>query len=292
MVACADNHHASAAGNLDIFYPKQCRGAIYLHLILNREKAEMKNTLLVLLTVVIISGFIIHGNNDSATIIAHLAKKEKGGSGDLVYKIYFMGIIPLGEATIKKEKAETYNGRNVYHLNATAQSAKYFSKIFSAAAELDSYINTQNFNPIFFKQRTVISNKAETKKEVIYDQENNIMTIGSTQRQIFPDTQDPLSAIYNLRRIDFGKTKEFKISLNTNQKNYLLEGKAEAKTEKINNRIFHLILTQAQIRRHDGNPYHKSRVSIVLLKEEGNIPILIKISASGALINAKLIAIE
>ncbi len=252
----------------------------------------MKNILLVFLTVAIISAFIIHSNNDPAAIITHLAKKEKIGSGNLVYKIYFMGLIPVGEAVVKKESAETYNGQNVYHLNAAARSAEYFSKIFSATAQLDSYINTQNFNPLFFKQKTMISNKKETKKEIIYDQQNNIMKIGNTQRQIFPGTQDPLSAVYNLRRIDFDKTKEFKIGLNTNQKNYVLEGRAETREIKIGTGIFHLIFAQAQIRRHDGNPHHKSRVSIIFLKEKENIPLLIKISASGALINAKLIAIE
>ena len=292
MVACANNHRAAFTGDLDIPDPKQCRRAFYLHLILNKEKIGMKNILLVLLTAAIISGFIIHNNNDPAVIIAHLAKKEKIGSGELVYRIYFMGLIPLGEATLKRENAETYNGQNVYHLSAAARSAKYFSKIFSATAELDSYINTQTFNPVLFKQKVLVSNKSETQKEISYNQQNNTMTIGNTQRQIFPDTQDPLSAIYNLRRVDFNKTKEFRISLNTYKKNYLLEGKAEIKEERIANRIFHLILTQAQIRRHDGNPYHKSRVSIILLKEGGNIPVLIKISASGALINAKLIGIE
>jgi hypothetical protein len=258
-----------------------------------RGENKMKNTLLVLLTVVIISAFIIHGNNDPVTIIAHLAKKEKTGSGDLVYKIYFMGLIPMGEAVVKKERAETYKGQNVYHLNAVARSAKYFSKIFSATAELDSYINTQTSNPVFFKQNTLISNKAAAQKEISYDQLNNIMTIGNTKRQILPGTQDPLSAIYNLRHIDFDKTKQFKIGLNTNQKNYILEGTAEIKEEKAANRVFHLILTQAQIRRHDGNPHHRSRVSIIFLKvKENNIPLLIKVSASGALINAKLIAIE
>jgi len=252
----------------------------------------MKKMLLVLLTIVIISGFIIRSNNNPAAAIANLAKKGKINPGNLVYKIYFMGIIPVGEAVIKRDVAETYGGQEVYHLSAAAKSAKYFSSIFKATAELDSYINRQTLNPIFYKQKTVISNKGEIKKEIIYDQQNSIMTIGSTRRQILPNTQDPLSVVYNLKRIDFDKTNEFKFSLNTNQKNYIMACKSVTKQTKIGNKIFNFVIIEAEIKRNDGNPHHKSYISMALLKEKENIPVLIKISASGAIINAKLTAIE
>jgi hypothetical protein len=118
------------------------------------------------------------------------------------------------------------------------------------------------------------------------------MTIGKTRRQILPNTQDPLSALYNLRRIDFNKTGEFKINLNTNQKNYLMAGEVKIRGVMVDREILKLIIAEAEIKRSDGNPHHKSRISIAMLEERQNTPVFIKIFASGAIISAKLVDIE
>ena len=252
----------------------------------------MKKTLLLVIIVAILAGLITHYYNSPEVIVTNLLKKARLESGNLVYKVYFFGFIPVGEARIKKETAETYNGQDVYRLSATASSARYLSKIFSATAELDSYIDRQTFNPLFFRQKTKLPNKGESIKEIRYDQKNNIMTIGTTRRQIMPDTQDPLSAVYNLRRIDFNKAREFKINLNTNQKNYLMAGEVKIRGVIAGREILKLIIAEAEIKRSDGNPHHKSRISIALLEERQNAPVFIKIFASGAIINAKLVDIE
>jgi hypothetical protein len=252
----------------------------------------MKKVLLSLVIIAVVAGFFVHYNNNPEAIVSALVKKGKIGSGDLVYRIYFLGLIPVGEAVIKKDIAQDYNGQGVYHLSAIARSAKYFSRIFSATAEVDSYIDRQTLNPVFFLQKTMMSGKGESKKGISYDQVNNIMTIANTRRQILPNTQDPLSAVYNLRRMDFGKAREFKININTNQKNYVMAGTAAIREAKIKAETVRLTMLEAEIRRSDGNPHHKSRLSVVLLEGKENIPVLIRVFASGAIISAKLIDIE
>ena len=115
------------------------------------------------------------------------------------------------------------------------------------------------------------------------------MSIGGTERSIMADTQDPLSAMLRIKEIDFQKQPEFEININTNQKNYLLRGRAIPKELIIDGKKYKLFFLNAEIKRRDKNPYHKTNISIVMLKEKENIPILIKVFASGILINAKLV---
>ncbi len=71
-----------------------------------------------------------------------------------------------------------------------------------------------------------------------------------------------------------------------------LVGKTNQQDITINKKTYRIVLVKAEIKRRDKNPYHKSNISMVLLREKENIPILIKVFASGILINAKLIDIR
>jgi len=252
----------------------------------------VKRTLLVIITVGLLCFFIVRNNNDPAAIVSALAKNGPVKEGNLVYRIYAFGILPVGYARINKETDETYNGSRAYHLSASAESANYLSAFVRATAQIDSYIDPQTHNPLAFKQEVSISNKKSVRKEITYDQQTGTMTMAGVKRQIMPDTQDALSAIYNIRAADFGKTKSLRMLLNTNQKNYLMEGKAATGEIKAAGKTFKLSFASLEIKRHDGNPYHRSKLSIAMLKDYGNIPVLIKIFASGAMINAKLVKIE
>ncbi|MCX5703091.1 MAG: DUF3108 domain-containing protein [Candidatus Omnitrophica bacterium] len=237
--------------------------------------------------------FVSYGNNNPKVIISNLAKR--GGdinTGELKYKIYLLGILPIGEAVFGVEKAEEYRGRKVYHLHATAQTSRIFSRIFSGSAVLDSYIDREHFNPVTFRQRLIVSGKNDIDKEITYDQESGVMSLGGVRRQILIDTQDPLSAIFNLRRMNLDKIKAFVMNINSNQKNYILEGKSSWQDIVIGKVTYKIILAKADIRRRDKNPYHKSNITMILVRQKENIPVLIKVFASGVLINAKLIDIK
>jgi len=234
-------------------------------------------------------------NNDVKRIIYRLYQNGNGNiqTGDLQYRINFMGVIPAGEATFAKEKVEEYDGRQVYHLTATARNLPIFSKFFKSYASVDSYIDMQQLSPVLFRQKLVVTGRDDLNREIAYDQKEGIMSIAGVRRQILPDTQDPLSAIFNIRRMDFAQVKEFDLNINTNQKNYLLKGIAYPKDISINNKTYRIVLLRAEISRRDKNPYHKSKITMVLLKQkEGSIPIFIKVFASGALINVRLVEIK
>lgn len=245
-----------------------------------------------LIIVILFLIFFWQVNNNPAIIIANLNNKGGIREGDLKYRINLLGLIPIGEATFNLEKLEEYNGLKVYHLHANTNSLDYYATLFKGYASVDSYVDTRDSNPVLFKQRIEAPGNENPYKEVFYEQKKGIMSVDGVKRQIFPNTQDPLSAMFNLKHMDFDKVDNFEININTNQKNYILEGTANHKELRINNKIYKIVLAEAEIRRRDKNPYHKSHVSMTLLRGENNLPVLIKVFASGILINAKLAEIK
>lgn len=255
----------------------------------------MKKALLtVVILLILLSIFAYYSNNNPRIIIYQLLEKGDINSEELVYRVNLFGIMPMAKAIFKIGPIiEKYAGKEVYHLNASARPLKIYSRLFKGYIILDSYVDMLTFNPIIFKQKIAIPDKAFIDKEVLYDQQNQVMTVAGIRRSILPHTQDPLSLIFNLRRINLDNIKDIEMNINTNQKNYIFKGTVNQRDISINRKIYRIALIEATIERRDKNPYHKSSLTIVLLKnKEENIPILIKAFASGFLINARLIDIE
>jgi len=234
--------------------------------------------------------FAYRDNNNPKSVILDLNKNKKLESGQLRYVVNFLGIIPAGDALFTNAGITEYKGAGVYHLSAQAQNLKIYHWLRKVSATLDSYLDPQDYNPVFFSQRLCVSGRPDAYKEVFYDQKAATVEVAGIKRQMPYGTQDPLSAIFNLRRMDFDKTKNFQLNLNTNQKNYILEGSARDMVLCIHGRDYAITVLEGKIHRSDKfNPYHQSRVTMYLLKQgKENIPLLIKVFASGILINAKL----
>lgn len=249
----------------------------------------MKKILLGLLgAVILFLVFSYRMNNNPQAIIAGLDQKGIVRTGDLKYRIYLFGIFPVGEALINAAKQENYLGQPVFHLAMSAQTLKALSKFFSASINLDSYVSEKDNNPVAFKQKIMISGRPDVKKDILYDQQRQIMIMGGVERIIQANTQDPVSALFNLRKMDSSITGSFQMYVNTNQKNYLLDAKVSQRDIQIKGRKYKCILLKGEIRRKDKNPYHRSRMEMLML-DEGKAPVLIKVFSSGALITAKLI---
>ncbi|MBL7151945.1 MAG: DUF3108 domain-containing protein [Candidatus Omnitrophica bacterium] len=233
-------------------------------------------------------------NNRPKVIISRLLNKDVQ-KNQPKYLVSLLGVIPAGEAVFFNEAIEDYGEaevRRVYHLSAKAENLKIYSGFIKGAAILDSYLDEYSFDPLLFRQRLSISGKKEALKEVSYDQEAHIMSIAGERRQILPHTQDPLSAMFNIRRMDFEKVKEFEMNINTNQKNYLLKAAARTEEMLIKNKKYKIIILDANISRREKSPYHKTSMQMVLWKDRQNLPIYIKVFSSGFLINCRLIDIE
>lgn len=239
---------------------------------------------LVLAAIVIISA---SGNNPAVILSRIGADKLKGDAKELVYKVYLFGAIPAGEALILDKGLEMFGGRNVYHLSALAKGTELISKIYPLEAALDSYLEPGTFLPLSFKQ-TLRTKDKEIVKEVSYDQKNGIMRIADVKRSILPETYEPLSALYKLRRMDFNSLKAFDLNINTNQKNYAFTGSVNKEELRLNNQDLNIFRLKGKIFRRDKNPYHQSHLEIVFLDNPQKTPLFIKVFASGALLTVRL----
>lgn len=249
----------------------------------------MKKIAIIILVLVVFLVIVWQFNNNPAIILARLENKAKIKQGDLVFRINLFGIIPVGQAVFSREKLEFYNGQEVYHLSAVAQPLNIYSALFKGSAAIDSYVDKGKLKPIFFKQRVNSPGKESPQKDIFYDIEKNTMTLRGVTREILPNTFDPLSIMFNLKNMDFSKVKNLDMNINTNQKNYSLKGQV---SEKGLIRSYKSYLVRAQIKRRENDPYHRSNVTIVFIKDSQNIPLLIRVFASGALITAKLVDIQ
>jgi len=227
-------------------------------------------------------------NNNISLIISHLKYNDSIREGDLHYQVNLFNVLPAADAVFRSRGPTAPDDQYAKHLSAVASTADYFSSLFKAEVYLDSYLRPQDYNPLTFKQMIMIKGKENDSKEVYYDQDQHIMTIEDTRRQILPSTHDPLSCMFALRNMDLSGKDQIEMNINTNQKNYILTGKLTSRRLKVDGNQYLTYILKAQIRRRDKNPYHKTRMTIVFLKEEKNIPILVKVFSSGAIINAKL----
>jgi hypothetical protein len=254
----------------------------------------MKKLFFIILAVVLLLWFVSSRNLDYKSAISNLIEKDQlQQSGELKFRAYLLSLVPMAEATIGVPKEEDFKGKQVYHLTATVKNLDYLSKLFSAYAIFDSYMDRGNFNVLEYKQKIVVTGKQDLYREAVYDQEKGTITVAGISRQIFPNTQDHLTLIANIRRMDLDKAKNIEFSVNTNQKNYIFEGTVEPKDILIKGKAYRIYIVKSTIRRKDKNPYHKSKVDIVLLKNgSDNTPVLIKILAGGFLNSVKLTEIK
>lgn len=253
----------------------------------------MKKILLVFVVLVLIFVFIAGLNNNPGRIILNLGSKmDNIENRQLHYGIYLFGVFPVGRAVLGTGQLEDYMGQKVYHLNASAKTANVVSGVFSASAVLDSYVDTQLHSPVLFTQTIKASGKEDIHREVYYDQKEGVMNVSGVKRAIPVDTQDPLSALFNIMRMDFDKIYAVEMNINTNQKNYILKGDAVQRDLTADKKKHKIILVKANVTRKEKSPYHKSSVTMLLLKKSRNIPILIKVFSSGLLIKARLVDIN
>lgn len=252
----------------------------------------MKKIFIILLVLAACFVLVMMNNNRPKVIIGRLFNKGIQ-ENQPKYIVNLFGVIPAGEAVFLKEAVQDYAGnREVYHLSAKAQNLKLYSGLIQGSVILDSYLDKSSLDPLLFRQRLSISGKKEVLKEVFYDQDTHIMSIAGEKRRILPHTQDPLSAIFKIRRMDFEKIKEFEMNINTNQKDYLL--KAAARTEElvIKNKKYGIVIIDADIARRQKSPYHKTSIQMVLWRERQNLPVYIKVFSGGFLITCRLVDIE
>lgn len=230
--------------------------------------------------------------NDPGAILSKLKPYgQKAQARQFCYRIYLLGIFPVGKATLTDEGPLEFRDVYFHHLNAKADSVGIVSKIYPFSANIDSYLDPKSLLPIIFLQNIKAKDK-EMVKEVTYDQASHIMQVKEEKRSILPETCEPLSALLKLRGLDLEKITTFDLNINTNQKNYAFSGMVKKGMAKLGEKNVKLYKLSAKIFRRDKNPYHQSKVDFIFLNDEQKTPIFIKVFASGGLITARLVDIK
>jgi hypothetical protein len=211
----------------------------------------------------------------------------------LTFRASIFGALPAARAELKTDNAISGSGAKLYRLSAEAGPLELFRVFFNGSVLIESYVDKKTLNPSVFRQKTLIPNKADQVKEVIYDQKSNVMSLRGEKRNILPDTREPLSILLNLRNTDLSKVKELEMNINTNQKNYAFKATVTPLTVRAGRKMYKIYLVKANIFRRDKNPYHKSYIDIALVNQNGqNTPVLIKVFASGMYLSAKLVEVK
>ena len=249
----------------------------------------MKKIIIIMVVILIAMVSVSAYQNNPRTVLARLdTAKLENQSKQLVCKVYFLGLFPVGRAVLKDEGLMKFEGGDSYHLSAQASVESLIHKIYPFSANIDSYLDPKTFLPVFFRQDIQTKDK-ELKKEVRYNQINNVMEINGERRTIFPETYEPLSVLHKLRQMDLPITGSFDLNINTNQKNYAFTGDISKANIQIKGGSLGIYRLKGRIFRRDKNPYHQSKIEIVLLDNGQKTPIFIKVFASGALITVRLI---
>lgn len=248
----------------------------------------MKKVIIAILVILAAGLSISAYQNNPKTILNKIDIVQlESQSKQLMFKVYFLGIFPLGKAVIEDNGLVRFEGKDLYLLSARSDSDGFVSKLYPFSARIDSYLELKTFLPVIFTQKLKTKDKVIVK-EARYDQADNIMEIAGQRRNILPETREPLSALYKLRRMNLDKTANFDLNINTNQKNYCFTGDIIREGIQTKGGALNMYRLKGKIFRRDKNPYHQSKVEFVLLGNGQKTPIFIKVFASGVLITARL----
>lgn len=248
----------------------------------------IKKVLLAIFLILVIFLYVMQSQNNPGSILSKLpAECFKKGATKLYYRVYLFGVLPVGDALIEDGGIKKIDKKALYCLKAGAKSRPWVSKIYPFEVSIESYLDQETMLPVSFRQ-TIKTKEKEQTKDVSYDQKNNIMQILDVKRNILPETYEPLSAIWQLRAIDYTLHNNVELNINTNQKNYALTVAATKEQPRVKGLTMPLIRLKSKIFRRDKNPYHQSKIDTIFLDNHEKTPIYIKVFASGMLITVRL----
>jgi len=254
----------------------------------------MKKVFLIILGVLLCLGSFQVFNNRPQAILTDLHRKELLSSEGttLRYIVYFMGVIPLVEATISQQEGVAYDGKQAIEMKFLAKPISPFFDFFKGRVELVSLLDAKEMNALKFSEFLHVPGSITEGREVFYDQKNNIIKVKEEERTMLPNTQDPLSMMYFLRHQNFVEGQEVDLNINTNQKDYRFLTKVdEKKVFLINHEEIAAVALGIDIKRRNKSRRNSTKMT-VWLTDDKKIPFLIKVFTNGLLIVIRLNSIS
>lgn len=129
----------------------------------------------------------------------------------LKYRVYYhsllTGNVTAGIATMEIDKHPVQiQGRNTYHITAIGQSKGVFNWFYKVNDRFETFIDEDSLVPLSFIRRTKEGGYI-VNDDVVFDRVHNTATSRQETKEIYPRTQDIISAFYYARTFDFSNIK-------------------------------------------------------------------------------------
>lgn len=150
-----------------------------------------------------------------------------------IYKAEWLGL-DVGIVSLSIREIIEKNGRQVYHIIATAHTTPIISKLYEVEDEISTYLDVEKLYPVRLEKKQR-EGGYKSDECTDFDQERNkalYFSRRSNDKKEFDipkKVQDPLSSLYyfRLQEVDVGKS--IFANVNVDEKNYLLEAKIHKK---------------------------------------------------------------
>ncbi|MBI4432807.1 MAG: DUF3108 domain-containing protein [Candidatus Omnitrophica bacterium] len=145
----------------------------------------------------------------------------------LIYNVYWMGA-HIGIGTLEVQEKVERQGRQAYHLVATAGTNAFLSKLYPVHDEIHSFMDAETFHSLEFN-KTLSEGKYRADERIIYDWKEKkgfYESLWNKSKKEFPlerPTHDLLSAFYWFRLQPAKVGDKIHTIVNSEEKNWDLE---------------------------------------------------------------------
>jgi len=141
-----------------------------------------------------------------------------------VYGVYWMGI-NVGEGAMEVKELTTINGREAYHIVATARSNEFLSAFYKVEDEMHSYVDKEKLCALKFEKHQR-EGHYKCDEIIIFDQDKHrgyyesLLNKTKKEFDIPYRVHDILSAFYYFRTLDVRPNSTVTLDVNSEEKNW------------------------------------------------------------------------
>lgn len=183
--------------------------------------------------------------------------------------------VVVGYATMSVKNIEKVQGRDCYHIVTEARTADFFDNFFKVRDVNESWIDTESFSSLKFRQQLSEGNYKNTET-IVFDQEKHKYFVVETKKtgEIPPWVQDVLSSLYYLRTKNISDGNTVNIDANSGGKSWPLSVRMLRKEEiKVPAGSFKCYVVEPNIREGAGIFQAKGSLSVWLTDDNKKTPV-------------------
>ena len=201
----------------------------------------------------------------------------------LRYQARWMGIV-VGEGSIAVQDVTTVDGRQAYHLVATASSNAFLSQWYPLRDEVHSYVDAER-SAVLRYDKHQREGRYRAEETVTFDYPRGVATYRSWLNQsvkevpIFAGLLDPLGSLYVLRQRALEPGRSFTIPVYSDEKIYQMEVKVLRRfsMELLRRGVFDCVEVEP-VATFKGLLVKRGRVRVALTDDARRIPLEIRLA--------------